>query len=91
MKRRSISLYPTFESIVRDFQAELLRFLDRDVTFTEALNLLLLGAIMTKGREEVKQLGKDTLNSILDMPGAHTEGVLDAVLDEAIKQLPKKG
>ena len=91
MKRRSINLYPMIETMVRDFQADLLKFLDRDVAFTEALNLFLLGAIMTKGNDEVKDLGSEMLNNLLDSPGVHLESILDGAFDEVIKSLPKQG
>ena len=39
MPRRSITLTPAVETAVRKFQASLLTVLDRDISFTEALNI----------------------------------------------------
>ena len=77
MARRSITLWPLLESMVRDFQADLLKFTDRDVTFTDALNLLLVGGIMEKSPEKLKGMGKEWLTTILDHPDRSLEGVLD--------------
>ncbi|MBI4328992.1 MAG: hypothetical protein HY685_03900 [Chloroflexi bacterium] len=84
MNRRSVSLFPTLESYVREFQADLLKFLDRDVTFTEALNLLILGSLLAKGKEQIKGLGKELLVSVLD-ERTHSEAILDQIQDEALK------
>ena len=91
MNRRSISLYPALETLIRDFQAELLRFLDRDVSFTEALNLVILGAIMAEGTEKVKKLGKDSLNELLNSVGVHREAIVDDLFDEVIRTTLPKG
>ena len=85
MKRRSITLLPAIENAVRDFQADLLKFLQRDVTFTESLNIYVLGGLMTKSGEAVKELGKDALAMIVDDPERHMAAIIDDVETARVK------
>ena len=84
MKRRSVSLYPSVESIIRGFQADLLRLLNRDVTFTEALNFYIVGGAMANGADQLKCLPVETLTMFLDMP-EHLDAVLDVAITEGTK------
>ena len=84
MRRRSVSLYPVMESIIRGFQADLLLRLNRDVTFNEALNLYILGGAMAKGADQLKGLPVETLTMFLDRP-EHLDAVLDDVITQGTK------
>ena len=78
-------MLPVIENAVRDFQADLLKFLQRDVTFTEALNIYVLGGLMTKSGQVVKELGKDALTLIVDDPERHMAAIIDDVETAGVK------
>ena len=52
MPRRTITVAEGFDSAVRSLQARMILDLDRDVTFTEALNVVLAYGFLQPGRTE---------------------------------------
>lgn len=87
MTRRSVTLFPTLESAVRQLQASLLTRLDRDVSFTEALNLMLFSAWIDRGvKFVIEEVHPDALKTILDNFGGadlnlNREALLDGLRD----------
>lgn len=46
MPRRTVTIAPTLDKAIRSLQAKLLKERDRDVTYTEALNFVLLNGFL---------------------------------------------
>ncbi len=94
MKRRSISLFPVSESVVRDLQARMLTKLDRDVSFTEAINMMLFGCMMNGGAKFIMdKVDPELMTRILEVDNLNEESFLDIVQDklgsEYVKNLAK--
>ena len=88
MRRRSISLFPMVETQVRDFQAKLLTKLDRDVSFTEALNMMLLGAVaLGADKHIIEKFGVKLINGLLDSTGLSVEALVDTFQDKILEGL----
>ena len=91
MKRRSISLFPASESMVRDLQARMLTRLDRDVSFTEAINMMLLGCMMKGGAEFIMDKVEPELMTVfLESTNLNEEAVIDIVQDKYGTEYAKK-
>ena len=81
MNRRSVTFYPVIEQMVREFQAVLLVKLNRDINFTDALNLLLVNIIATGNFEQFKKSpAADRLAAFLDADVMKHEPLLDSWL-----------
>ena len=52
MPRRTITVAEGFDRAVRSYQARMILDLDRDVTYTEALNVVLAHGFLQPGRTE---------------------------------------
>lgn len=86
MNRRSITLYPAVETSVRGFQARLLTKLDRDVSFTEALNLMLLIGCIESGHRLDSELDLGLVKTVLDDTNIGDEALLDNLRDRFFSQ-----
>ena len=89
MTRRSLTLYPILETAVRRFQAKLLTSLDKDITFTEAVNLLILGGWLGGGIDWIEKLGADSIKSLLQHADLSVESIGDDLVDRLLKEAAK--
>jgi hypothetical protein len=87
MTRRSITLFPALETIIRAFQARMLTKLNRDVSFTEALNLYLIGAVVTgAGKHMENEFGDEPMKGLLDSTQLDVSALIDAMQDKVFQQ-----
>ncbi len=79
MTRRSITLYPVLETVVREMQAKLLTSLKRDVSFTEALNVMVLAGFTNSSFSD--SWTPEHLKTFLDSDALRRDAVFDSVRD----------
>lgn len=74
MPRRTVTVAPGFDTAIRSLQMKLMKARNGDVTYTEALNIVLLRAFVQPGRSGADAFWKEE-------GGDATKPDLDAVLD----------
>lgn len=88
MPRRTVTVAEGFDKAIRGFQAKLLKSLNTDVTFTEALNIVLYMGLMPGPdkkppywREGSEKLSEQDINDLLKgfdlLQRLHFEGLID--------------
>ena len=80
MARHSITLYPFLETAVRERQAKLLMDLDCDVSFTEALNMMVLAGWVNSS-SFFETWKPESIKIFLDSGNLHQEALLDSIRD----------
>ena len=83
MARRSITLFPILEHAVRELQADLLLKLKQDVSFTEALNFMVL-----RGWLDIlvptNEWPPDTIKTFFSNTNLQFDSLLDILRDELV-------
>jgi len=89
MARRSVTLTPNLEKLIRTFQARTIEASNQDVSFTETLNAVLAFGIasadFTKMTKEQLELAK----SLLEGADLAAEGTMDKLYDNVVARLMK--
>lgn len=84
MARRTITLSPKIEKGIRDVQANAMKELNREITFTEVANTF-LAIGLSHHTPKPEKLGE--IKDLLGSEDLATAGLMDKLMDESLSQL----